>query len=58
MSKINKKFSLDITGILSLDDGIPKIEVEDMPDPIALSDIAREFENKEIKLTLGFKEEL
>lgn len=57
-NKINKKFSLGITGILNLDDGIPKLDVEDVKDSISLTDVIKEFDGKEIKLTLKYQEKL
>ena len=33
-SKINRKYSCDIKGIISTDDGIITVEVEDVEEPI------------------------
>ena len=42
-SKINRKFSCDIRGTISTDDGIITIEVEDVDEPIVLADFIKDF---------------
>lgn len=61
-SKVNKKFSFDVTGIINLssldEEHDVFIEVEDFDAPIRLSEYAKEFDGKDVKLTLGYKNEL
>ena len=61
-SKINKKFSLDIVGILDLksldNEHDVFIEVEDYDDPVRLSELANEFDGKDVKINIGYKNEL
>ena len=60
-SKINKKFSLDVTGILDLsqldDEHDVLIDVEDVG-PVKLSDLAEEFDGKDVKISIGYKDEI
>ena len=58
-SKINRKYSADIKGIVSADDGIITVEVEDMDEPIALADFIKDFIGKpDVKVTISYGEEL
>lgn len=58
-SKINKKYSCDIKGIISVDDGIITVEVEDVEEPIVLADFIKDFISKEdVKITVSYGEEL
>lgn len=58
-SKINRKYSADIKGIISVDDGIITVEVEDMDEPIVLSDFIKDFVGKpDVKVTISYGEEL
>lgn len=57
-SKINKKMNTSIEGILDLTDGIVKLEVEDIDDPVVLADLIKEFNGKKIKVTASYGEEL
>jgi hypothetical protein len=57
-SKINKKYSADIKGVLSVDDGIITIQVEDMDESVVLADFIKDFADKEIKLVVSYGEEL
>ena len=57
-SKINRKYSCDIKGIVSTDDGIITVEVEDVDDPIDLANVSTEFQGKEITLTITQNTEL
>lgn len=57
-SKVNKKMSFDAKGILDLTDGIIKIEVEDMDEPLVLADFIKEFDSREIKVTVAYGQEL
>ena len=57
-SKINKKYSADIKGVLSIEDGIITIQVEDIDEPIVLADFIKDFAEKEIKIVVSYGEEL
>lgn len=58
-SKINRKFSCDIRGTISIDDGIITIEVEDVDEPIALADFIKDFVGKpDVKVSVSYGEEL
>lgn len=57
-SKINKKYSADIKGVLSITDGIITIQVEDMDEPVVLADFIKDFAEKEIKIVVSYGEEL
>lgn len=61
-SKINKKFSLDITGVLDMsqldDEHDLLVEVEDFERPVSLRKLAREFDGKDVKISIGYKNEL
>ena len=45
-SKINRKYSCDIKGIISTDDGIITVEVEDVDTPVVLADFIKDFVGK------------
>ena len=58
-SKINKKYSCDIKGIISVDDGIITVEVEDVEEPIVLADFIKDFVGKsDVKISVAYGEEL
>lgn len=58
-SKINRKYSCDIRGIISADDGIVTVEVEDVEEPIALADFIKDFIGKpDVKISVSYGEEL
>ena len=58
-SKINRKYSADIKGIISVDDGIITVEVEDVDEPIVLADFIKDFVGKpDVKVTISYGEEL
>lgn len=57
-SKINKKYSADVWGILSIESGNMTVEVEDVNKPIVLSDFFKDFESKDVKITIAYGEEL
>lgn len=58
-SKINKKYACDIKGIISVDDGIITVEVEDVDTPVVLADFIKDFIGKEdVKITVSYGEEL
>ena len=56
-SKINRKFSCDIRGTISTDDGIITVEVEDVDEPIALADFIKDFVGKpDVKISVSYGE--
>ena len=58
-SKINKKYACDIKGIISVDDGIITVEVEDVEEPIVLADFIKDFVGKpDVKISVAYGEEL
>lgn len=58
-SKINRKFSSDIRGTISTDDGIITVEVEDVDEPIVLADFIKDFVGKsDVKISVAYGEEL
>lgn len=57
-SKINRKYSADVKGILNIDDGIVTIQVEDVDEPIVLADFIKDFANKEVKIVTSYGDEL
>lgn len=57
MSKINRKYSCDIKGIVSADDGIITVEVEDVEKPIVLADFIKDFVGKpDVKIAVSYGE--
>lgn len=58
LAKVNKKMSFDAKGILDLTNGVIKIEVEDMDNPLVLADLIKEFDGREVKITIAYGEEL
>ena len=59
MSKINRKYSCDIKGIVSADDGIITVEVEDIAEPIVFADLIKDFIGKpDVKISVSYGEEL
>lgn len=57
-SKISKKKSLTIKGIINTtDDGI-FIEVEDMDNPVNLSEYARDFDGEDVTLSITVTQEI
>ena len=58
-SKINRKYSCDIKGIVSADDGIITVEVEDVDTPVVLADFIKDFVGKpDVKISVAYGEEL
>ena len=58
-SKINRKYSCDIRGIISADDGIITVEVEDVAEPIVFADLIKDFIGKpDVKISVSYGEEL
>lgn len=58
-SKVNRKYSCDVKGLISTDDGIITIEVEDMEEPVVLADFIKDFVGKpNVKISVSYGEEL
>lgn len=57
-SKIIKKFGAGITGVLNIEDGIITVQVEDVTDPVVLSEFIKEFSEKEIKISVTYGQEI
>lgn len=57
-SKINKKYSADIKGVLDIEDDKLDIEVEDIENPINLAKFFADFKNKEVKISITYGEEI
>ena len=57
-SKINKKKSFSIEGLLSIDNGNIVFEVEDIETPLELYKLIEDFEDCNCKLTLAYTEAL
>ena len=56
-SKINRKYSCDIKGIISVDDGIITVEVEAVAKPIVLTDFIKDFVGKpDVKIAVAYGE--
>ena len=56
-SKINKKYACDIKGIISVDDGIITVEVEDVDTPVILADFIKDFVGKaDVKISVSYGE--
>ena len=58
MSKINKKYSVDAKGVLCIEDGIITLLVEDVEEPVVLSELIEDFKGKEIKIAVNYGVEL
>jgi hypothetical protein len=58
-SKINRRISSDIKGLIYIEDDIIKIEVEDVSEPIIFNDFIASFIGKsDVKITITYGEEL
>lgn len=57
-SKINKKYSADIKGVLDIEDDKLDIEVEDIENPINLAKFFADFKDKEVKISITYGEEI
>ena len=56
-SKINRKYSCDIKGIISVDDCIITVEVEDVDAPVVLADFIKDFVGKpDVKISVAYGE--
>ena len=58
-SKINRKYSCDIRGIISTDDGIITVEVEDVDTPVVLADFIKDLVGKpDVQISVAYGQEL
>lgn len=60
MAKVNmsKKYSATITGVLDLSDGIVKVCIEDVEEPVILADFIEDFADKEVKISVSYGDDL
>lgn len=56
-SKISKKQTLSVKGVLSVEDDVPMFEFEEM-ESVALIDLIRSFDGQEVSLSVSYVEEL
>ena len=57
-AKISKKNTLSAQGTLDLTDGIIKLEVEGKDEPITLSELAKDFDGLDVKITIAYGEDI
>ena len=57
-SKVSRRSSANIKGILLIDDGKLFVEVEDIEKPFDLADFLKDFDGLEVALSVAHKEEL
>lgn len=57
-SKRSKTYKAEINGVLFVEDGIIQVIVEDVEEPISLADFIADFNNKEVKISVGYKQEV
>jgi hypothetical protein len=56
--KVNKKSTIKVRGILDLSDGIVKLEVEDVEEPVVLADLLKEFDGFNIQISADYSKDL
>ena len=57
MSKINKKYTLNIKGMLYVEDDIVSVEIEDTGELMSIASFLGDFDAKECTLTVAYAEE-
>lgn len=57
-SKVNKRSSANIKGILEIENGVLQIRVEDIEKPYILSDFLKEFVDLEVRMAVVHAEDL
>ena len=57
-NKMNKSFKAEISGVLNIEDGIIFIMVEDVKDPVILSEFIKEFDDSEVKISVCHKKDI
>ena len=58
-SKINRKYSCDVKGLVSIDGDKITVEVEDMEDEINLAEFIKDFADKpDVKIAVSYGEEI
>lgn len=57
-SKVSTKESLNAKGILNLDGDEILLEIEDVDTPVALVDLLKDFNGKEVSISVNFTNEL
>ena len=55
-AKISKKKSINAQGTLDIN-GM-KLEVEDVPDPVVLSELLKDFDGLDVKLSVTYGEDI
>ena len=57
-NKMNKSYKAEISGVLNIEDGIIFIMVEDVNDPVILSEFIKEFDDSEVKISVCHKKDM
>ena len=58
-SKINKKSTISIQGIFDVaEDGILSVDVEDVENPVLLSELFAEYKGKDVKIVIALSEDI
>ena len=57
-SKMNKSFKAEITGVLNIEDDCITVLVEDVEEPVVLSQFIEDFNDKEVKISIGHKQDM
>lgn len=57
-SKMNKSYKAEISGILSIEDGIISVLVENVEESILLANFVEDFNDKEVKISIGYKQDV
>lgn len=57
-SKVSTKESLNAKGILNLDGDEILLEIEDVDTPVAFVDLLKDFNGKEVSISVNFTNEL
>lgn len=57
-ANITKKYSLSANGILDIEDGIVGIENPDSGELIQLADLFEDFNNKSVKISINYDEDV
>ena len=57
VSKMNKSYRAEISGILDIEDNVIAVLVEGVGTPINLCDFISDFGDKEVKISISHKQE-
>ena len=58
VNKISKSYKAEISGVLNIEDGIIVVMVEDVETPVILSEFIEEFNDKDVKISVGYKKNI